>query len=90
MDNTTEMTVEERLDAIEELLYADDGSNICQALMGMFTLLRNALLLIGDAAHDLGYTNHKLMYEMGKLVEKTDDDDAPNPDGDNVVPFPRP
>ena len=61
-----------------------------QALMGMFQLLRNTLMLVGDASHDLGYTHHKLMYEIGKLVDSTDDDEAPNPDGDNVVPFPRP
>ncbi len=90
MKDTTEMSVEERLDAIEELFYADDGSTIFQALMGMFQLLRNTLMLVGDASHDLGYTHHKLMYEIGKLVDSTDDNEAPTPDGDNVVPFPRP
>jgi|TARA_R110002020_G_scaffold14316_2_gene50921 hypothetical protein len=80
--------IEKRLTDLETIVLNEDGTNIAQALIALFQLVHQTLLLLADSEHDKAQAHGKLQFELSYLIEqalgKTDVEAEEN---DNVVPL---
>ena len=79
--------IEKRLTDLETIVLNEDGTNIAQALIALFQLVHQTLLLLADSEHDKAQAHWKLQFELSYLIEqalgKTDETE----EHDNVVPL---
>ena len=79
--------IEKRLTDLETIVLNEDGTNIAQALIALFQLVHQTLLLLADSKHDKAQAHGKLQFELSYLIEqalgKTDETE----EHDNVVPL---
>ena len=79
--------IEKRLPDLETIVLNEDGTNIAQALIALFQLVHQTLLLLADSEHDKAQAHGKLQFELSYLIEqalgKTDETE----EHDNVVPL---
>jgi predicted secreted acid phosphatase len=72
---TAANNIEKRLEAIEEVVFADD-SNIADALMGLLAIVQHLSFIVGDTFHDLSDSFQKGMEHIGQLLERAETGDA--------------
>ena len=62
--------LENRLTQLEMVVLNEDGTNIAQALIALFQLVHQTLLLLADSEHDKAQAHGKLQFELGYLIEQ--------------------
>jgi len=72
---TAAKDIEKRLEAIEEVVFADD-SNIADALMGLLAIVQHLSFIVGDTFHDLSDSFQRGMEHIGQLLERAETGDA--------------
>ena len=59
--------IEKRLTDLETIVLNEDGTNIAQALIALFQLVHQTLLLLADSEHDKAQAHGKLQFELSYL-----------------------